>query len=385
MSGARAGGAGAGGAPATLAEHLARRIRAEGPLSVAAWMAECLGNERWGYYRTRDPLGAAGDFTTAPEISQTFGEMIGLWAADLWGRMGAPSPVRVVELGPGRGTLMRDFLRAARVMPGFGRAIDLHLVETSPALRARQAEALADARPAWHDAIEAVPEGPTLLVANEFFDALPVHQLERTPAGWAERRVDLVEGGAEEGTGIAFRLALDPRPSPLAARLPPSAAAAPPGSVFELCPAAEAVAREIGRRLAAHGGGALVVDYGHARPGPGETLQAVRRHAPAPVLEAPGEADLTAHVDFRALAEAARAGGAEAWGPVGQGDFLGAIGIEERARRLAARATPAQAESLAAALSRLLGADAMGTLFKALALTGPGLGPPAGFAPPRPP
>ncbi|WP_207477748.1 class I SAM-dependent methyltransferase [Arenibaculum pallidiluteum] len=359
--------------PATLAEHLARRIEAEGPLTLAAWMAECLGNERWGYYRTRDPLGARGDFTTAPEISQVFGELLGLWAADCWARMGAPSAVRVVELGPGRGTLMQDFLRAARVLPAFRAAIDLHLVETSPVLRARQAEALAGAGATWHDSLDTVPDGPVIAIANEFFDALPIHQIERTPAGWAERRVDLAENGG-------FRLALDPRPTALAATLPPALAALPPGAVVELCPAAAAIARDLGQRLARWGGAALAIDYGHARPGAGETLQAMRRHAFAPVLEAPGEADLTAHVDFGALAAAARAGGAESWGPVPQGDLLRVLGAAERGRRLAASAAPAQAEAIRTALARLIDADQMGTLFKALALTAPGFGPPAGFA-----
>jgi len=355
------------------AEAIRRRVAAEGPLTVAAFMAEALGHPRHGYYATRDPLGAAGDFTTAPEISQMFGELIGLWCADAWMRMGAPARVLLVELGPGRGTLMADALRAARGVPAFRAAVGVHLVETSPALRARQAAALADADPAWHDDLSTVPDGPLLLVANEFFDALPVRQFQRTERGWRERRVD-----ADPATG-ALRLALDPAPSAAEVLIPgPVRAGAPAGSVAEVSPASREIARAVGRRLAAHGGAALVVDYGHDRPGAGDTLQAVKGHAHAGVLDAPGEADLTAHVCFASLADAARAGGAEAHGPVGQGEFLVRLGIRERADALM-RARPDRAAEVAAARDRLTAPDAMGTLFRAMALTPAGAPAPAGF------
>jgi NADH dehydrogenase [ubiquinone] 1 alpha subcomplex assembly factor 7 len=367
----------------SLALHLARRIRTEGPLPLASWMAECLGNPHHGYYTTRDPLGVGGDFTTAPEISQAFGEMIGLWCADAWTRLGSPGRVLLVELGPGRGTLMADALRAARALPAFRAAVEPHLVETSPALRRRQAETLAqaapDLRPAWHDRPEEVPDGPMLLVANEFLDALPVHQLEKRGGQWVERMVDLEDtAGAGEPR---FRLVLAGWPSPLAGTVPEHLRGAPDGSVFELCPAAAAAADWIGRRLAREGGAALLIDYGHAVPAVGDTVQAVRRHAFAPVLEAPGEADLTAHVDFSAVTAAARAAGAAAFGPIGQGEFLVRLGIRERVRSLLARADERQAGDLVSGLRRLIDEARMGRLFKVLALAAPGSPPPAGFGP----
>lgn len=374
------------GAGTPLARHLARRIRVEGPLPFASWMAECLGNPRYGYYATRDPLGTGGDFTTAPEISQAFGEMIGLWCADAWTRLGSPGRILLVELGPGRGTLMADALRAAHALPAFRAAVEVHLVETSPALRRRQAETLARAepglRPVWHDRPEEVPDGPMLLVANEFLDALPVHQIEKRGGRWVERLVDLEEDGAEDGTaGPRFRLALAGWPSPLAGAVPAHLRDAPEGSVFELCPAATAVAGWIGRRLAREGGAALLIDYGHAVPAAGDTVQAVRHHAFAPVLEAPGEADLTAHVDFAAVAAAARATGAATFGPVTQGEFLVRLGIRERVRVLLAHAGERQADDLVSGLRRLIDGSGMGTLFKVLALAGPDSPPPAGFGP----
>ena len=289
-----------------LTRILGTRIKLGGPITIAEYMAEALGHPEHGYYRRRDPLGAAGDFTTAPEIGQAFGELLGLWCADCWEQMGRPRPVRLVELGPGRGTLMADALRAATVMPGFRQAIDLHLVETSPTLRARQRQALGDAAPAWHDRFETVPAGPMLLIANEFFDALPVHQFQATAAGWRERLVALEAGGD------GFRPALASAPSPAAALIAPNLdpAGLPPGSVVEVAPAGIALAGAIGARLTADGGATVIIDYGHAASAAGDTLQAVRGHRRHPVLAEPGAADLTAHVDFAALAtprrEAAR-------------------------------------------------------------------------------
>ena len=338
-------------------------------MTVERYMALCLGHPVHGYYRTRDPLGAQGDFTTAPEISQTFGELIGLWAAEVWRAMGEPSPVRLVELGPGRGTLMADALRAARVLPAFRSATVVHLVETSPALRARQEAELAPAGApvSWYGDLAEVPDGPAIVVANEFFDALPIRQFVGTERGWCERLVGLSEGG------LAFGLAPEPaRDVPLPVR---------PGAMLEWPAAGFAVMGRLAARLAAQGGAALVIDYGHARSGFGDTLQAVRHHAYADPLADPGEADLTAHVDFALLASAGRSAGATVLGPVLQGDFLRALGIDARAATLKRRATPAQAGAINAAVARLTGSGEgqMGALFKVLGLGAPGLPPLPGF------
>ncbi|MCH8808415.1 MAG: SAM-dependent methyltransferase [Proteobacteria bacterium] len=361
-----------------LGELIAARIARLGAITVADYMAEAVAHPDHGYYMSGDPFGARGDFVTAPEISQMFGELIGLWCADTWARMGGPEPVLLVELGPGRGTLMADALRAARVTPGFGAALRLHFVEISPALRARQGQTVAQsadaARPTWHESLDQVPDGPLLLVANEFFDALPIRQFEKRPEGWCERLVTL----APDGETFAFALA---PPGPQAAALLPAALrAAAPGAVAEVSAPAIAIAGEIGRRLATGGGAALIIDYGHAEPRTGATLQAVRRHAAHPVLEDPGAADLTAHVDFAMLARAATEAGARAHGPVPQGRFLEALGIGARARALGESATPDQAREIASALHRLTHPREMGELFKVLALAHPDLGPPAGFS-----
>jgi NADH dehydrogenase [ubiquinone] 1 alpha subcomplex assembly factor 7 len=359
-----------------LGERIAAHIARLGPITVAEYMVQVLTHPDDGYYMTGDPFGARGDFVTAPEISQMFGELIGLWCADTWQRMDAPAEVLLVELGPGRGTLMADALRAARALPAFRRALRLHLVEVSPALRARQQAALAreaGLSPTWHERLDQVPEGPMLLVANEFFDALPVHQFERQAEGWRERVVAL----APDGASLAFALA--PPEARTLALVPPELREAAPGAVVEVSTTATLIAAEIGRRLAARGGAALIVDYGHARPRAEATLQAVRGHARHDPLAEPGSADLTAHVDFTALARAAGEAGAHAHGPIPQGRFLTALGIEARAAGLAAAATPAQAGDLAAALRRLTDATEMGALFKALALGHPDLEAPAGF------
>lgn len=356
-----------------LLDVLRREIAAEGPLPLDRYMALALGHPRHGYYVTRDPLGAAGDFITAPEISQIFGELIGIWLADSWDRMGRPDPVRLVELGPGRGTLMRDALRAARVLPGFAEAAALHLVETSPALRDRQRDTLIEVTQIdWHDRLADVPPGPTLAVANEFFDALPVRQFQRTADGWCERLV------AEDAPGGGLGFVLSDRPDPIAA-LAPGAAAAPPGSIVELCPAAQAIAGELAARVAEAGGAALVIDYGHIHPATGDTLQAVRRHGYADPLADPGEADLTAHVDFAALAAAAGEAGAAICGPVTQGAWLAGMGIVERAERLTQSASARQAADIDAAVRRLTADDQMGQVFKVMSITAPPLAPTAGF------
>lgn len=342
-----------------LAQELAELIRQEGPLSVSRYMALCLGHPRHGYYMKQDPFGADGDFTTAPEISQVFGELIGLWAASVWQAMGAPSSVRLVELGPGRGTLMQDMLRASRVLPGFRDALSVHLVETSPVLRERQRVTLAakDATPHWHDRIEQALEGPAIVVANEFLDALPLDQFVRTPEGWRERLVGL------DGEGqLAFGLSGEPDAS--------LAVAAPVSSVLEQPAAALDAVAAVARHVAAEGGAGLFIDYGPARSGFGDTLQALKRHAFVDVLAEPGDADLTVHVDFARMAQAGLAAGAATHGAVTQRDFLLTLGLQQRFEALSRRATSAQVEALASGVERLIetGPAAMGELFKVLAV-----------------
>ena len=345
--------------PDTLAARLTRLIAATGPIPVSAYMAEANAY----YYATRDPLGAAGDFTTAPEISQMFGELVGLWLTDLWHRAGHP-PAHYVELGPGRGTLAAD---ARRAMRAAGFDLPVHLVEISPVLRAAQAKLVPDA--SWHDGLSSLPrDGALLVVANEFFDALPIRQLEATQAGWRERLV------GHDGTRF-FPAAGPPVPPGL---IPAALRQAPPGTIVETSPAAAAVATELADRLIAQGGAALIVDYGHASTGAGDTLQAVARHAFADPWADPGERDLTAHVDFQALAAAASAQGVRIHGPAGQGEWLEAMGIGARSAALAI-ARPDRAGELAAARARLVAADQMGSLFKAMALTAPGWPHPEGF------
>lgn len=359
-----------------LLAHLRRRIALEGPLTVARYMEECLGNPAHGYYMTRDPLGVAGDFTTAPEISQMFGELIGLWAAVQWQAMGAPDSVHLVELGPGRGTLMADALRAVATVAPFQAAVQVHLVETSPVLRDRQRETLAAVHPGvtpqWWNDLSQVPAGPALVIANEFFDALPIRQFLRGPDGWRER---LVAWDAD-AAALAFVLSGVQATSPL---IPPPLNQVPEGSLIEICPVGLRKAHTLAARLAAQGGAALIVDYGHDRSAPGDTLQAVKDHQYADVLIDPGEADLTAHVDFQQLAQTCIQAGSVTFGPVGQGDFLIALGIGARAEALTAQADARQKAAIDAAFTRLTGADQMGRLFRVLAVQHPGLPAPPGF------
>jgi SAM-dependent MidA family methyltransferase len=349
-----------------LAEKLAATIRAGGPITVADYMAACLGDPEYGYYANRPAFGAEGDFITAPEVSQMFGELIGVWCIAAWEAMGAPDRFGLVELGPGRGTLMTDLLRAVHIRPNFRLAAEIHLVETSPLLREAQARALRAVRatPEWHDRFSDVPDGtPLILVANEFFDALPVHQYVRTAEGWAERMVGL--GAAGE---LAFGLMpIGPPRGLLAAHR-----SAPVNAVWESSPAREALAAEIGERIAAHGGAALIVDYGYKGPALGDTLQAVKDHNFDPPLAHPGEADITAHVDFTALAMAAGPG-AKAKPLLTQGGFLRALGLAARAERLADGKDAARRAEIAAAVDRLSAPGAMGSMFKVLCLAAPGL------------
>ncbi|WP_425352668.1 class I SAM-dependent methyltransferase [Methylobacterium terrae] len=344
-----------------LLGELRRLIAVDGPITIERYMALCLGHPVHGYYRTRDPLGEAGDFTTAPEISQIFGELLGLWTAEVWHGLGRPAPFRLVELGPGRGTLMADALRALRAAaPDCLAAADLHLVETSPTLRAAQARALANAAPTWHEAVDTLPDGPAIVLANEFFDALPVRQYQRTERGWCERRVGLA------GDALAFGLSPEPTPE--------ITADGAPGAILTLPAVALDLTRQLGRRLAREGGALAAIDYGDLYGGTADTLQAVARHRFADPLEAPGETDLTAQVDFAALARAAAGAGAVVHGPVTQADFLLALGLAQRAGRLVARANPVQGAAVRAGADRLIDRTTrgMGNLFKVMGLAGPG-------------
>lgn len=353
-----------------LASRLREIIAQDGPVTLARYMEICLGDPAHGYYMTRDPLGARGDFTTSPEISQMFGELVGLWCAQVWQDFAAPSPVAVVELGPGRGTLMADAWRAWRVLPALREAAQLHLVETSPVLRARQRETFARAglpEPVWHATIDTLPDGPMIVIANEFFDALPIRAFERRGGRWHERLV-----GLDAGSALAFGLAAEPE---RALTRP-----APEGAILEWPEIGAGIMDALARRFASSPGALLAIDYGHARPDAlGDTFQALEGHAYVDPLAAPGEADLTTHVDFAALATAARRTGAVAHGPITQRDFLLALGIEARAQRLM-QVAPDPA-SIAAARDRLIdpAPTGMGALFKVLAVTSPGLPVPPPF------
>jgi len=339
-----------------LAEDLAALIASEGPIPVDRYMALALSHPRHGYYMTRDPFGAAGDFITAPEISQVFGELMGVWAASAWDAMGRPEQVRMVEIGPGRGTLMADLLRMAKALPAFAAALDVHLVETSPLLMARQQATLAAVPANWHRSLEGVPPGPTILIANEFLDALPIRQFVRADEGWRERLVGMRDGA------LAFGLSRDPVPPGL---VPEALRAAAPGTLVEICPAFASLAAALAARGAPLA--ALFIDYGHDVSRGGETLQAVKAHRPVDPLAEPGEADLTAHVDFAAFAAAARSAGLAAGPVIPQRDMLFGLGLVARAERLAS-ARPEAIETLRAGVERLIdpAPTGMGALFKAI-------------------
>ncbi|GEO81464.1 class I SAM-dependent methyltransferase [Pararhodospirillum oryzae] len=358
-----------------LMDALRARLQVEGTLDVETWMGLCLE----AYYGQGTAIGAQGDFITAPEVSQMVGELLGLWAAVTWMGMGQPPCVHLVEAGPGRGTLMADALRALAPVPAFRAALRVHLIETSPGLRALQQTALASCGVpvSWHDRLDDVPAGPLIVLANEFLDALPVRQYRRAAdgTGWHERRV--APGPAGSPTPLVF---VD---GPVLAEAPPllqpAHRAARPGAVVEVCPQAHAFVDQVARRLAADTGAALFLDYGPAASGPGDTVQAMAGHAFVPVLDQPGRVDLTAHVDFQALATTARAAGARVDGVVAQGVFLCQLGLRERASALMAGATARQARDLATAVQRLVDPAAMGTHFKVMGLAALSLPRLAGF------
>ncbi|MFN3370216.1 MAG: class I SAM-dependent methyltransferase [Sphingomonadaceae bacterium] len=343
-----------------MIEAIRAAIARDGPLPLARALQLAADH----YYATREPFGAAGDFVTAPEISQMFGELIGLWAADLWRRAGAPPRLLLAEAGPGRGTLMADALRAARkAAPAFAAAAEVHFVERSARLMAEQAKRVPEAR--WHGGLDTLPaDAPLILIANEFLDALPIAQFERVADGWVMRMVG--PRGVQRGPGanLAF--------------IPPPLRDAPVGSVFERGFAAEQVVSALARRLAAQGGAALIIDYGHVGPALGDTLQAIRGGAFADPIATLGEADVSAHVDFGAMAAAARPH-ARVLGPVAQGPFLEALGLSARAKALKRGATIERAAEIEAARARLVSVGAMGRLFQVLGLVAPGWPEPAGF------
>jgi len=378
-----------------LAQKLAARIAAGGPIPVHDYIEACLYDPEHGYYIKRDPLGRGGDFITAPEISQVFGELIGLWAGETWRLMGQPDRIRLIEPGPGRGTLMADALRALRVVPGFLKSVTVHLIETSEPLRDAQKAALAglDCPIFWHGRIEDVPGGASIAIANEFLDCLPVRQFvfDGAAQAWRERMVAFEEGSFRfelgsppspcpsptEGRGDVVARP-QPVPSPLAGEGwgegdPPSRIE--DGAILEIRPGIADVLRQFAARAAAAPLAALIIDYGYSKPSFGDTLQAVRQHRFAGLFEAPGEADLTAHVDFADLARTAKELNLTARGPMPMGEWLLRLGLEVRAGQLLSKASEAQAMDIRSRISRLVDPAQMGALFKAVVLTGSGLGP----------
>jgi SAM-dependent MidA family methyltransferase len=355
--------------------EIRKRIKLAGPMPIRQFMALCLTHPDYGYYTTRDPLGAGGDFITSPEISQVFGELIGLWAASAWHMMGQPENVRLVELGPGRGTMLIDAMRAAQVMPAFRAAIVLHLVEVSPKLRERQQQMVGtlDVPAMWHESFDEVPEGPAIIVANEFFDALPINQAIKQFNGWYERVIEV-----DQDNDLVFGIADDVIPL-FDQLVPPAVRDAPVGAIYEW--RTDNVALGIGQRVRREHGAALIIDYGHTKSSTGETLQAVGGHAFVNPLISPGEVDLTAHVDFEAIARTAESMGARIHGPVDQARLLRNLGIDKRAAALKAYASSEKTADIDASCQRLLGENrtGMGKLFKALAITHPDLKTAPGF------
>ena len=322
-----------------LQSEIKKLIKSSGPMPVWRYMELCLTHPQYGYYVSRDPLGREGDFTTAPEVSQMFGELLGLWAASVWKAIGSPPLLRLIELGPGRGTMMADALRALRVLPPLYQSLSVHLVEINPVLREKQKATLSGVRNiAWHDSIDEVPDGPAVIFANEYFDVLPIHQVVKRETGWHERTVEIDDSGK-----LVFGVGREPTPR-FEVLLPPLVRAAPVGAVFEWRPDAEIM--KIASRVRDQDGAALIIDYGHLRSDAGDTFQAIARHSFTDPLKNPGQADVTAHVDFEALARAAEDVGARVHGPVPQGDFLKRLGIETRAVTLMAKASHEVSEDI---------------------------------------
>ncbi|MDD7910199.1 class I SAM-dependent methyltransferase [Pseudovibrio exalbescens] len=355
----------------TLLDKIKFRIAHQGPITIAEYMNLCLADPEFGYYMTREPFGAKGDFTTAPEVSQLFGEIIGAWLVNQWQQDGAPDAFHLVELGPGRGTLMKDVLRVANLRPAFMQAAKVHMVETSPRLKQVQKNRLSRQSIQWHESFESIPEGPLYVIANELFDALPVHQYQLTPQGWRERCVGLTDAG-----DLTFGFSTTTLDTRLLAESIKNAGL---GSILELSPASTALATSIAQRITAHGGSALYIDYGYTQTQVGDTLQALKEHAYVSCLETPGQADLTAHVNFEALATASKKAGAIPHGPITQADFLLSLGLLERAGQLGAGKSEAEQTDIRQAVERLAADNQMGTLFKLLAITANNI-PPVPFS-----
>lgn len=361
--------------PSPLLDEIRKLIKLSGPMPVWRYMELCLMHPQYGYYLSRDPLGREGDFTTAPEVSQMFGELLGLWSASIWRAIGSPETFRLIELGPGRGTMMSDALRALRVLPPLYQSLSIHLVEVNPVLREKQEATLTGVHDiTWHDSIDDVPEGPAVILANEYFDVLPIHQMVRRESGWHERTV-----GMDANGNLYFAPAPEPTPH-FEILLPPLVRAAPLGAVFEWRPDNEIM--KLATRVRDHDGAALIIDYGHLRSDAGDTFQAIARHSFADPLKNPGQADVTAHVDFQALARAAEDVGARVHGPATQGDFLKRLGVEARAAGLMAKASPEMSADIAGALKRLTdsGRGGMGSMFKVMAVSDPRLTSIAGLS-----
>ncbi|WP_037308474.1 class I SAM-dependent methyltransferase [Ruegeria halocynthiae] len=354
----------------SLKDHLLTRIAQDGPMSVADYMAECLLHPKYGYYSTRDPLGAQGDFITAPEISQMFGELIGLSLAQCWLDQGQPERFTLAELGPGRGTLMADILRATHGVAGFHDAADIVLLDASPTLRDIQAQTLRDHAPQWIDTVADLTDAPLFLVANEFFDALPIRQFLRHGDGWRERLI-----GADSES-LAFGLGPQAAQVALAGRLEDTN----DGDLVEICAPAIPIMTVIAGHIARHGGAGLIVDYGdwHSL---GDTLQALQSHDRTDPLATPGQADLTAHVDFEPLATTIRTTGCAHTRLTPQGVFLERLGITARAQALAAPLGGSELDRLIAAHRRLTHPEEMGNLFKVLGLYPALAAPPPGLEP----
>lgn len=354
-----------------LAEHIKDLIKSKGPITIAGFMELVLQHPEYGYYRRHDPLGQRGDFITAPEISQMFGEMIGLWCAEMWRQMGQPEHFILLELGPGRGTLMQDALRATAKVPGFCQALQLHFMESNETLRKLQQEKLIDHLPIYIDDISQLPDAPIIVIANEFFDALPIRQFEKTFQGWCERAVSVNEHD------LVFTHV--PADAMLTQLIPESLREANPGTFYEVSLPSTSIMRQLSKHIARNGSGFLVIDYGFLEACGQPTLQALANHKFVDVLSNPGEVDITAHVDFGLLRTVASGQGLNVTGPIGQGEFLQNLGIELRASQLKLHATPQQAEAIDVGLKRLIDASEMGTLFKVLAVTSSQLSTPAGF------
>ena len=352
----------------TLEELIKHRIRKDGPMPISEYMALALAHPEHGYYIRRDPLGVQGDFTTAPEISQIFGELIGAWLVIQWVLMGKPQAA-LAEIGPGRGTLMADILRATANVKGFHESISVHLMEISTALRQKQWNTLAGKHTDinWHTGFAEIPAKPLLLVANEFFDALPIRQFLHSPEGWKERRI-----GLSKDDTLEFTFTTEPPPElledePVSERL------------YEHCEAASKLMLVMSNRIASYGGVGLVIDYGYAHSNGGDTLQSVRDHTFHDILVEPGTADITAHVDFYNLTHAAAEGGTVIYGVVPQGEWLNRLGAQERLAALSKKAKAKQKKLLLSGLERLTASDQMGELFKVLCITHPSMPKPEGF------